>query len=197
MPFLVGQKAPDVTCEAVMADGSFGTVSLKQFHGKKYVLLFFYPFDFTFVCPSEIIAFSKAVGDFESRNVQVLGCSCDSKFSHNAWRSQDLKNGGIGPVKFPLLADTTKEAAKAFGVLLPDGMALRGLFLIDKEGIVQHALVNSLAIGRSVPEALRVVDALQHHEQYGDVCPANWQKGEKAMNPSAAGVAEYLGGLSK
>lgn len=195
MAFLVGQKAPDVACEAVMPDGSFDTVSLKHFQGKKYVLLFFYPFDFTFVCPSEIIAFSKCAGDFESRNVQVLGCSIDSKFVHTAWRSQDLKNGGIGPVKIPLLADVTKEVSKAFGVLLPDGMALRGLFLIDKEGIVQHALVNSLSIGRSVPEALRVVDALQHHEKYGDVCPANWQKGDKAMNPSAAGVAEYLGSL--
>lgn len=195
MAFLVGQQAPDVTCEAVMPDGSFDTVSLKHFQGKKYVLLFFYPFDFTFVCPSEIIAFSKCVEDFEARNVQVLGCSIDSKFTHTAWRSQDLKNGGIGPVKIPLLADVTKEVAKAFGVLLPDGMALRGLFLIDKQGTVQHALVNSLSIGRSVPEALRVIDALQHHEKYGDVCPANWQKGDKAMNPSPAGVAEYLGAL--
>lgn len=195
MAFLVGQKAPDVTCEAVMPDGSFDTISLKHFQGKKYVLLFFYPFDFTFVCPSEIVAFSKSVGEFESRNVQVLGCSIDSKFTHNAWRNVDLKNGGIGSVKIPLLGDVTKEVSKAFGVLLPQGMALRGLFLIDKEGIVQHAVVNNLAIGRSVTEALRVVDALQHHEKYGDVCPANWQKGEKAISPSAKGVAEYLGNL--
>lgn len=193
--FLVGQKAPDVTCEAVMPDGSFNTISLKHFQGKKYVLLFFYPFDFTFVCPSEIIAFSKSIAEFESRNVQVLGCSVDSKFTHNAWRSQDLKNGGIGQVKIPLLGDVTKDVARAFGVLLPEGMALRGLFLIDKEGVVQHALVNNLSIGRSVTEALRVVDALQHHEKYGDVCPANWQKGEKAMTPSVAGVSEYLGNL--
>ncbi|OEH77249.1 2-Cys peroxiredoxin BAS1, chloroplastic [Cyclospora cayetanensis] len=195
MACLVGSKAPDVTCEAVMPDGSFNTISLKHFQGKKYVLLFFYPFDFTFVCPSEILAFSKAVADFEARDVQVIGCSIDSKFTHTAWRSQGLKNGGIGPVQIPLMADVTKEVSKAFGVLLPEGMALRGLFLIDKEGIVQHALVNNLSIGRSVHEALRVVDALQHHEKYGDVCPANWQKGEKAMNPTAAGVAEYLGSL--
>ncbi|CDJ51287.1 peroxiredoxin, putative [Eimeria brunetti] len=195
MTTLVGQKAPNFTCEAVMPDGSFDTVSLGSFLGQKYVLLFFYPFDFTFVCPSEIVAFSKAVKDFEARDVQVLGCSIDSKFTHHAWRSQDLKNGGIGPVSIPLLADVKKEVASAYGVLLPDGMALRGLFLIDKQGVVQHALVNSLAIGRSVPEALRVVDALQHHEKYGDVCPANWQKGEKAMKPTAKGVAEYLGAL--
>ncbi|CDJ59087.1 peroxiredoxin, putative [Eimeria maxima] len=192
---LVGQKAPDFTCEAVLPNGEFDTISLSRFAGKKYVLLFFYPFDFTFVCPSEIVAFSKAVADFEARDVQVLGCSIDSKFTHHAWRQQDLKDGGIGPVKIPLLADVKKELASAYGVLLPDGMALRGLFLIDKNGIVQHALINSLAIGRSVPEALRVVDALQHHEKYGDVCPANWQKGEKAMKPSAKGVAEYLGSL--
>lgn len=195
MSCLVGQKVPDVTCEAVMPDGSFSTVSLKSFQRKKYVLLLFYPFDFTFVCPTEIVAFSKAVAEFESRNVQVLGCSCDSKFTHNAWRSQDPKSGGIGPVKIPLLADVTKEVAKAFGVLLPEGMALRGLFLIDMDGIVQHALINSLAIGRSVEEALRVIDALQHHEKFGDVCPAGWHKGEKGMKPSTAGVAEYLASM--
>lgn len=178
-----------------MPDGSFDTVSLKQFQGKKYVLLFFYPFDFTFVCPSEIIAFSESIKEFEQRDVQVLGCSIDSKFTHTAWRAQDLKSGGIGPVKVPLIADIKKEFATAFGVLLPDGMALRGLFLIDKEGIVQHALVNNLAIGRSIPEALRVIDALQFHEKHGDVCPANWQKGQKGMKPSTEGVAEYLGSL--
>lgn len=178
-----------------MPDGTFDTISLRSFKDKKYVLLFFYPLDFTFVCPSEIIAFSRAISEFESRNVQVLGCSVDSKFAHFAWRSQELKSGGIGPVKVPLLADVKREVATAFGVLLPDGVALRGLFLIDKGGIVQHALVNNLSIGRSVPEALRVVDALQHYELHGDVCPANWEKGAKAIKPSFSGIAEYLGSL--
>ncbi|CDJ39557.1 peroxiredoxin, putative [Eimeria tenella] len=195
MAFLVGREAPDFTCEAVMPDGSFDTVSLRAFRGKKYVLLLFYPFDFTFVCPSELLAFSRAAADFEARDVQLLACSVDSKFAHSAWRAQEPQRGGLGPLALPLLADVRREVAAAFGVLLPDGMALRGLFLVDREGRVQHALVNGLAIGRSVPEALRVVDALQHHERHGEVCPANWQKGQRAMSPSPAGVAEYLASL--
>lgn len=189
---LVGSKAPAFSCEAVLPDGSFGTVTLEQFVGKKYVLLFFYPFDFTFVCPSEILAFNRELAKFEAKSVQVIGCSIDSKFVHNAWRNTPVNKGGIGSVNFPLLADVDKRISSDFGVLMPEGMALRGLFLIDKQGVVQHALVNSLAIGRSVEEALRVVDALQFHEAHGDVCPANWKRGEKAMKPNAEGVAAYL-----
>lgn len=189
---LVAQPAPKFDEMAAMPDGTFSKVSLESFMGKKYVLLFFYPFDFTFVCPSEIVAFDKAVEEFKSRDVQVLGCSIDSHFVHNAWRNTELKDGGIGKVRYPLIADVTKDVARKYGVLLPGGMALRGLFLIDKQGIVQHALVNNLPIGRSVEEAIRIVDALQFHEKHGEVCPANWKKGSKSMKPTAEGVANYL-----
>ncbi|CDJ63282.1 peroxiredoxin, putative [Eimeria necatrix] len=195
MSFLVGREAPDFECEAVMPDGSFDTVRLSAFRGEKYVLILFYPLDFSFVCPSELLAFSAAAADFAARGVQLLGCSVDSKFAHSAWRAAAPRSGGLGPLAFPLLADLRRELAAAFGVLGEDGVALRGLFLLDKAGKVQHALVNNLALGRSVGEALRVVDALQHHEQHGDVCPANWQKGQKAMKPTQQGVAEYLASL--
>jgi len=176
-----------------MPDGQFKKISLESFKGKKYVLLFFYPLDFTFVCPSEIVAFDKSLGEFEKRDVQVIGCSIDSNFVHSAWKNTPLSKGGIGDIKYPLLADLTKEVSKKYGVLLEDqGMALRGLFLIDKDGILQHSLINNLPIGRSVEEAIRVVDALQFHEAHGDVCPANWKQGSPAMKPTAKGVAEYL-----
>eukprot|EP00921_Rhytidocystis_pertsovi_P020787 GHVQ01033133.1.p1 GENE.GHVQ01033133.1~~GHVQ01033133.1.p1 ORF type:complete len:233 (+),score=27.87 GHVQ01033133.1:211-909(+) len=187
----VGKPAPDFKCDAVMANNEVKKISLSEMRGQ-YVLLFFYPFDFTFVCPSEIVAFDKAMPEFKKRNVEVLGCSIDSAFVHTAWKKTDLKNGGIGPISYPLIADVTHEVAKTFGVLMDGGMALRGLFLIDKQGVLQHALVNNLPIGRSVDEALRTVDALQFHEQNGEVCPANWKKGAKAMKPTPAGVAEYM-----
>jgi peroxiredoxin (alkyl hydroperoxide reductase subunit C) len=175
-----------------MPDDSFKEdFTLSSYRGK-YVVLFFYPLDFTFVCPSEIIAFDKALPKFKAKNTEVIGVSVDSHFTHLAWKNTPRNQGGIGPVKYPLVADLKKTIAKDFGVLLDDSVALRGLFLIDKAGIVRHALVNDLPLGRSVDEALRLVDALQFHETHGEVCPANWHQGEEAMKPSAKGVAEYL-----
>lgn len=188
---LVTKAAPDFTAKAVMPDNSFAELKLSSYRGK-YVVLFFYPLDFTFVCPSEIVAFDATLAKFQEKNVQVIGVSVDSEFTHLAWKNTARKDGGIGPIKYPLVADLNKQIAKDFGVLLDAGVALRGLFLIDKEGIVRHALINDLPIGRSMDEALRVVDALQFHEQHGDVCPANWHAGDEAMKPTAKGVAEYL-----
>ncbi|CEM00532.1 unnamed protein product [Vitrella brassicaformis CCMP3155] len=186
-------QAPDFVADAVLPDGSFDQVSLSSFKGKKYVVLFFYPLDFTFVCPSEIVAFDQKIAEFQSRNVEVIGCSIDSKFVHHAWRDTPLNKGGIGPIKYTLLADVKKELADKYQVLLPsEGVALRGLFLIDKQGVVRHAVINDLPLGRSVDEALRMVDALQHHESVGEVCPANWTKGAKGMKPTSEGVASYL-----
>jgi peroxiredoxin (alkyl hydroperoxide reductase subunit C) len=188
---LVTKEAPEFAAQAVMPDNSFAELKLSSYRGK-YVLLFFYPLDFTFVCPSEIIAFDTALAKFAQKNVQVIGVSVDSHYTHLAWKNTPRKEGGIGPIKYPLVADLTKQIARDYGVLLEAGVALRGLFLIDKKGIVRHALINDLPIGRSVDEALRVVDALQFHEEHGDVCPANWHAGEEAMKPSTEGVAAYL-----
>ncbi|MGD0653379.1 MAG: peroxiredoxin [Thermoguttaceae bacterium] len=189
---LVTKEAPDFTATAVMPDNSFDEkFKLSNYRGK-YVVLFFYPLDFTFVCPSEIIAFDAALEKFQRKNTQVIGVSVDSHFTHLAWKNTPRKEGGIGPIRYPLVADLTKSIAEDYGVLLEGGVALRGLFLIDKEGKVRHALINDLPIGRSVDEALRTLDALQFHEQHGDVCPANWHEGEEAMKPTADGVAQYL-----
>jgi peroxiredoxin (alkyl hydroperoxide reductase subunit C) len=192
MDTLVTKQAPDFTAQAVMPDGSFGEVKLSSYRGK-YVVLFFYPLDFTFVCPSEIVAFDAALDKFAKKDAVVLGCSVDSHFTHLAWRNTPRKHGGIGEIRYPLVSDLGKQISKDFGVYLdPPGVALRGLFLLDKSGVVRHALVNDLPIGRSVDEALRVLDALRFHEQHGDVCPANWHEGEEAMKPTAEGVASYL-----
>jgi peroxiredoxin 2/4 len=188
---LVTKEAPDFAAQAVMPDDSFAELKLSSYRGK-YVVLFFYPLDFTFVCPSEIIAFDAALAKFEKKNAQVIGVSVDSHFTHLAWKNTPRKQGGIGPIKYPLVADLTKQIARDYGVLLDGGVALRGLFLIDKAGVVRHALINDLPIGRSVDEALRTLDALTFHEEHGDVCPANWHEGEEAMKPSAEGVAAYL-----
>ena len=188
---LVTKEAPDFVANAVMPDNSFKELKLSSYRGK-YVILFFYPLDFTFVCPSEIVAFDAAIDKFQRKNAQVLGVSVDSQYTHLAWKNTPRKEGGIGPIRYPLVADLNKNISRDFGVLLEGGVALRGLFLIDKEGIVRHALINDLPIGRSVDEALRVLDALQFHEQHGDVCPANWHEGEEAMKPTAEGVAQYL-----
>lgn len=189
---LIQKPAPDFTAEAVLKNGDFSEISLSSFKGSKYVALFFYPLDFTFVCPSEIIAFSKRAKAFEERNTQILGVSVDSKFSHFAWRSTPIEKGGIGAIEFPLISDITKEIARDYGVLVNDAVALRGTFIIDKQGIVRHATLNDLPIGRNVDETLRVVDALQFSEAHGEVCPAGWQKGQAAMRPNASGVAAYL-----
>jgi peroxiredoxin (alkyl hydroperoxide reductase subunit C) len=156
------------------------------------VVLFFYPLDFTFVCPSEIIAFDKAVEQFEAKNTQVIGVSVDSHFTHLAWKNTPRDQGGIGEINYPLVADLDKSISREYGVLSGDSVALRGLYLIDKEGIIRHELVNDLGLGRSVEEAIRMLDALQFTEEHGEVCPANWHKGDDAMQPTAEGVADYL-----
>jgi peroxiredoxin (alkyl hydroperoxide reductase subunit C) len=189
---LVTNEAPDFKAIAVMPDNSFNeSFSLSDLRGQ-YVVLFFYPLDFTFVCPSEILAFNKALGQFKERNCQVVGVSMDSHFTHLAWKNTAVNSGGIGNIQFPLVADLDKSISQNYGVLLPMGIALRGLFLIDKSGIIRSQVVNDLPLGRSVEEALRVLDALQFTEQCGDVCPANWKKGDDAMTPTAEGVAKYL-----
>ncbi len=192
MSVLTGRHAPNFKVDAV-ADGQFTQISLSDFRGKKNVLLFFYPLDFTFVCPTELHAFQEKLEEFHKRDVEVLGCSIDSKFSHFAWLETPKNKGGIQGVKYPLLSDIHKTIARDYDVLSDDGVAFRGLFLIDKNGVVRHQLVNDLPLGRSVEEALRIVDALQHFEKYGEVCPANWNKGQEAMKASQEGVCTYLG----
>lgn len=188
----VTKPAPDFTAVAVMGDNTFKeNFSLSAYRGK-YVVLFFYPLDFTFVCPSEIIAFDKAMDRFKAKNCVVIGVSIDSQFTHLAWKKTPVNEGGIGNISYPLVADLDKKISRQYGVLLPEGIALRGTFLIDKEGIIRHAVLNDLPLGRSVEETLRMVDALQFHEQNGDVCPVNWKAGEEGMKPTAQGVAEYL-----
>jgi len=192
MSSLVTQEAPDFVATAVMADGSFKEDFKLSDHRGKYVVLFFYPLDFTFVCPSEILAFDKELAKFKAKNTEVIGVSVDSHFTHWAWRETPVQKGGIGQVGYPLVADLKKTISRDYGVLLGDEVALRGLFLIDTKGIVRHAVINDLPLGRSVGEALRMVDALQYVEEHGEVCPANWQEGEEAMQPTAEGVASYL-----
>ena len=190
---LVTKEAPDFTADAVLADNTIAPLKLSDYRGK-YVVLFFYPLDFTFVCPSEILAFNKKLDEFKSRNTEVIGVSVDSKFTHLAWKNTPVDNGGIGPIKFPLVSDLKKEIATKYGVLFEAaGVAFRGLFLIDTKGNVRHALINDLPLGRNVDEVLRTVDALQFVETHGDqVCPANWKTGDEAMKPTADGVASYL-----
>ena len=188
---LVTKEAPGFTAQAVMPDNTFSELKLSSFRGK-HVILFFYPLDFTFVCPSEIIAFDVALDKFKEKNAEVIGVSVDSHFTHLAWKSTPREKGGIGNVQYPLVSDLTKEIARSYGVLLNDSVALRGLFLIDKDGIIRHALINDLPLGRDVDEALRVLDALQFTEKHGEVCPANWREGDEAMKPTTEGVADYL-----
>ena len=191
MATLVSKPAPEFEAQAVMPDGSFKQIKLSDYKGK-YVVLFFYPLDFTFVCPTEIIAFSEKQGEFEKRNTQVIGVSIDSHFSHLAWRNTDRKKGGLGDIAYPLVADISKQISKDYDVLADMGIAFRGLFLIDQEGIVQHQLVNNLPLGRNVDEALRLVDALQFHEKNGEVCPANWKEGEDGMQADPEGAQAYF-----
>jgi peroxiredoxin (alkyl hydroperoxide reductase subunit C) len=209
---LVGKKAPHFSADAVVNGGEFEeNFSLSQYVGKKHVLFFFYPLDFTFVCPTEIIAFQDKIAEFEKRGVQVVGCSIDSKFSHWAWLNTPKNNGGIQGVAYPLVADINKTISTNFGVLAgrytyndneelewvgdngENAVAYRGLFLIDKNGVVRHQVVNDMPLGRNIDEALRMIDALQYFEEKGEVCPANWEQGKDAMNATAEGVAKYLG----
>jgi len=194
MSVLVGREAPDFTCPAVLGDGEIvEDFNFKKAVEGKYAVVFFYPLDFTFVCPSELIAFDHRLDEFKQRNVEVIGVSIDSHFTHNAWRNTPINEGGIGPVKYPLAADMTHEICKAYDVEIPDGsVAFRGSFLIDKDGIVRHQVVNDLPLGRNIDEMLRMIDALQFTEQHGEVCPAGWQEGDKGMTATPDGVAEYL-----
>jgi len=193
MAVLVTQAAPDFKVSAVLANGSFqDDFTLSQYRGK-YVLLFFYPLDFTFVCPTEIIAFSDRVEEFEALGVQVIGVSVDSHFSHLAWRNLPRNQGGIGQVKYPLASDLNKQIARDYDVLLDGGVALRGTFLIDCEGVVRHQVVNDLPLGRSVDEALRMVKALQYFETNGEVCPADWKEGNRTIKPGVESSKEFFG----
>lgn len=189
----IQKPAPDFTAQAVMPDNSFKNLSLSDYKGK-YVVLFFYPLDFTFVCPTEIIAFSDSLKAFKERNAEIIGISVDSHFSHFAWRNVPRNNGGIGEIEYPLVSDLDKSISRNYGVLLEKpGIALRGLFIIDKEGILRHITINDLPLGRNVDEAIRVIDAIQFHEKCGEVCPANWKKGEKGMKPTKEGLDKYSG----
>ena len=192
MSVLVTSEAPDFTAAAVMPDGNIKEdFKLSDYRGQ-YVVLFFYPLDFTFVCPSELIAHDKRVEKFKELNVQVIGVSIDSQFTHHAWRETPIEKGGIGQVQYPLVADTKQEIMNAYGVKHPAGVAMRGSFLIDKDGVVQSQTVNNLPLGRNVDEMLRLVDALQFTEEHGEVCPAGWNKGDKGMTATTEGVASYL-----
>lgn len=203
---LVGKKAPEFSATAVVNGEIVEGFSLSQYLGKKHVIFFFYPFDFTFVCPTEILEFQKKLSEFEARNCAVVGCSIDSEHTHFAWLNTPKERGGISGVSYPLVADVSKTIATNYGVLageynyneagemIFDGTAAayRGTFLIDKQGVVRHCVINDLPLGRNIDEALRMVDALIHNEKYGEVCPANWEQGKDAMQANAKGVAEYL-----
>lgn len=194
MAVLVGREAPDFTVPAVLGNGEIvENFNLKAATNGKYSLIFFYPLDFTFVCPSELIALDHAMAEFSARNVEVIGVSIDSHFTHNAWRNTPVEKGGIGPVKYTLAADISHGIARSYGVEHPEaGVALRGAFIIDKEGVVRSQIVNDLPLGRNMDEILRIIDALQFTEEHGEVCPANWKKGEQGMTASPTGVAKYL-----
>lgn len=206
---IVTKPAPEFKTQAVMPDNSIQEVKLSDYKGKK-VVLFFYPLDFTFVCPTELLAFDKRLSEFESRGVQVLGCSVDSRWSHLAWKNTDVNKGGIGNVQYPILQDLDKSIARSFDVLVGStpatvytqdeeidttvggGVALRASFLIDEEGTVRHAVINDLPLGRNIDEMVRMVDALTHHQKHGEVCPAGWKDGDSAMEESPTGVSNYL-----
>ena len=191
---LVTRQAPDFTSSAVLGNGEIvNNFNFKKHVNGKAAVLFFYPLDFTFVCPSELIAFDHRYEEFKKRGVEVVGVSIDSEFTHNAWRNTPTENGGIGAVKYALAADVKHDIAKAYGIEHPEaGVALRASFLIDKNGVVRHQVVNDLPLGRNIDEMLRMVDALQFHEEHGEVCPAQWEKGKEGMKDSPEGVAKYL-----
>lgn len=191
MAVLVTKPAPDFKAQAVMPNGQFEEVTLSQYRNK-YVLIFFYPLDFTFVCPTEIIAFSDRAIEFSSLGVQILGVSVDSHFSHLAWRNTARTQGGIGDIQYPLIADLNKQIARDYDVLVNESVALRGLFLIDKDGVVRHQVVNDLPLGRSVDEALRMVKALQYFEKNGEVCPADWKEGSRTIKATVSASKEFF-----
>jgi len=188
---LIGKKAPLFKAEAVLDGRSISTMHLEDFKGK-HVVLFFYPLDFTFVCPTEIHAFQEKLEEFKKRNTILLACSVDSVYSHLAWLETPKEKGGIQGITYPIIGDLGGKIAREYGVLNDDGVAYRGLFLLDKNGVVRHQVVNDLPLGRNVDEVVRMIDALQHHEQYGEVCPANWNKDQKAMQATKESTSEYL-----
>ncbi len=195
---LVGQEAPDFTAAAVLGSGEIvDNFNFKEATKGKYAVVFFYPLDFTFVCPSELIAFDHRLAEFKAKNVEVIGVSIDSHFTHSAWRNTPVEKGGIGQVGYTLVADIKHEICQSFGVEAAGGVAYRGSFLIDKSGVVRHMVVNDLPLGRNVDEMLRMVDALQFTEEHGEVCPAGWNKGKAGMKASSEGVAEYLASHAK
>lgn len=193
MSVLITKKAPDFTAPAVLADNTIDeNFNLTKYLNGSIGVLFFYPLDFTFVCPSEIISFDRDLEEFTSRGAKVVAVSVDSHFTHLAWKNTKVKDGGIGQVKYPLVADLTKQIAKDYDVLTGEAVSLRGTFLIDQEGIVRHQIINDLPLGRNVKEAIRMVDALNFHQDHGEVCPANWDKGKDGMKATKDGVASYL-----
>lgn len=192
MSILVNKKAPDFTTPAVLGDGTLVDAFTLSSHKGKYIVLFFWPMDFTFVCPSEIIAHNNRMDKFRELGVEVVGVSIDSHFTHFAWRNTPIEKGGIGPVEFTMASDVKHEIVKAYGIEHEDGVALRATFLIDRDGIVQHQVVNNLPLGREVDDVIRLVEALQFTEEHGEVCPAGWRKGQKGMKANAEGVAGYL-----
>jgi len=197
MAVLVGKQAPDFSATAVLGNNEIKDIKFSEVTRAKYAVVFFYPLDFTFVCPSELIAFDHRLDEFKKRNVEVIGVSIDSQFTHLAWKNTPVEKGGIGQVRYTLVADVKHEIAKAYDVESDGGVAYRGSFLIDKKGVVQHQVVNNLPLGRNIDEMLRMVDALQFTEEHGEVCPAGWSKGKAGMNASTEGVAKYLASHAK
>jgi peroxiredoxin (alkyl hydroperoxide reductase subunit C) len=198
MSVLVGKKAPDFTASAVMPNNEINDqFNLHSYLKGKIGVLFFYPLDFTFVCPSEIIAFDNRLKEFKDRGAEVIGISVDSKFCHLAWKNTEVSKGGIGQIQFPLVADLTKSIARDYDVLMGEAVALRGTFLVDQKGVVCHQVVNDLPLGRNIDEAIRMVDSLKFSQEHGEVCPAGWSKGKQGMKADAEGVAEYLAGNAK
>lgn len=190
---LVGRKAPDFRAAAVLSNGEMMNFHFSEATKNKYALLFFYPLDFTFVCPTELVALDRALDEFKKREVEVIGISIDSQFSHHAWRNAPIEKGGIGPVGYPLVADVTHAIAQSYGIEHPEaGVALRAAFLVDKSGVVRAQLVNDLPLGRSIDEIIRLIDALQYHEVHGEVCPVNWQKGKPSMKATPQGAQAYF-----
>jgi peroxiredoxin (alkyl hydroperoxide reductase subunit C) len=192
MSVLVQKKAPTFTATAIMPDDSINESFSLEDHRGRYVALFFYPMDFSFVCPSEILAFNRRLDDFHERDCEVIAVSIDSHYTHLAWKNTPVANGGIGAVAFPLVSDLTRQIAEDFGILSDEGVALRATFLIDRDGTVRHQVVNDQELGRNIDDLLRTLDALQHSESSGDVCPANWKRGKDSMKPTPAGVKKYL-----
>jgi len=193
MQVFVGKVAPNFTAKVVMADNRIEPeFNLKNYVKSHKCVLFFYPLDFTFVCPSEIIAFNNRLGDFNERNVKIIAVSVDSHFAHLAWKNTSYNKGGIGNIKIPMVSDMNKNISSSYNVLNEDGISLRGTFIIDEEFIVRHILVNDLPLGRNVDETLRIIDAIEYHSLHGEVCPAGWRKGDEAISPSHKGIADYL-----